>query len=253
MSMVSPSFFRSALVDMKEERIQDISAIVLEHSSIAMQSESLTNTSRIKESELQNVGIKIVRKDAFAAIDIHSSGNDYDVFDWLEHDNEVMNSLVASFTDMLARAWQSNAEEILFDYDTAAVHESIRAKFEVKVTCLEENAIVMVVRNVSERYRRFEAEKRFVFETTARQKDAQANRFTRHEVKNGLLAAIEICGNVREQMSDDMSQLQKDLGNANHTSAMSEKSLSGKLENMTELESTLHDVLDIILAETVCP
>jgi hypothetical protein len=34
-SMVSPSFFRSSLVARKEERIQDISAIFFEHSSLA--------------------------------------------------------------------------------------------------------------------------------------------------------------------------------------------------------------------------
>ena len=235
-SMVSPSFFRSALVARKGERIQDMSAIVLEHSSPAMQTAqsrigSFDNVSQIKD------GIRIVKKDAFASIDILSSCDNGGAFECLGQENEVMTSLVAAFTDMLARAWQIKAEEILFNYDTGAEDESIRAKFEVKVTRLEENAIVMVVRNVSERYRRFEAEKRFVYETAARQKDAQANRFTKHEVKNGLLAAIEICGNVREQLSE---------------SVLCEESFSNKLENLTELDRTLHDVLDIILAETVC-
>jgi hypothetical protein len=219
-----------------------MSAIVLEHSSPAMQTAqsrigSFDNASQIKESELSNVGIRIVKKDAFAGIDILSSCDNGGAFECLGQENEVMTSLVAAFTDMLARAWQIKAEEILFNYDTGAEDESIRAKFEVKVTRLEENAIVMVVRNVSERYRRFEAEKRFVYETAARQKDAQANRFTKHEVKNGLLAAIEICGNVREQLSE---------------SVLCEESFSNKLENLTELDRTLHDVLDIILAETVC-
>ena len=104
------------------------------------------------------------------------------------------------------------------------------------------------MRDVSERYRRFEAEKRFVFETTARQKDAEANRFTRHEVKNGLLAAIEICGNVREQMSDDFSLFQKDV---NHANLISEESVASRVESITELDRTLHEVLDIVLAETV--
>jgi hypothetical protein len=241
-SMVSPSFFRSALVARKEERIQDISAIVFEHSSLAVQTAQSRRgpfdyTSQLRESELPNVGIRIVRKDAFAGVDMHSSGNNGDAFVCLGQGNEVMTSLVAAFTDMLARAWQIEAEEILFNYDTVTEDGSTQTKFEVKVTRLEENAIVMVMRNVSERYRRFEAEKRFVYETTARKKDAQANRFTRHEVKNGLLAAIEICGNVREQLSE---------------SVISEASLSCKLENLTELDRTLHDVLDIILAETVC-
>ncbi|KAL3809402.1 hypothetical protein ACHAXA_004583 [Cyclostephanos tholiformis] len=240
-SMVSPSFFRSALVAGKEEMIQNITAIVLEHSSLAVQShqsinEPFTNSSRMKESEVPNVGIKIVRKDTFAGVDIHYSGNDDDTFECVGSENEVMTCHVASITEILAQAWQIKEDEIMFDYETAAEDESIRTKFEVKVTRLEENAIVMVVRNVSEKYRRFEAEKKFVFESTARLKDAQANRFTRHEVKNGLLAAIEICGNVREQLSEPV---------------MSHESLLSNLENMTELDRTLHDILDIILAETM--
>ena len=238
-SMVSPSFFRSALVAI-DETIQDITAVVLEHSSLVAQSQQstkmpFTSSSQTSQSDLSSVGIRFVRKDAFADIDIHSSGNDNDPFEGSE--NEVMTRHVAAITDILALAWHIKEDEILFDYETTAEDESIRTKFEVKVTRLEENAIVMVVRNVSERYRRFEAEKRFVYETTARQKDAQANRFTRHEVKNGLLAAIEICGNVREQLSG---------------SATSGERSSSSLENMTELDKTLHDILDIILAETVC-
>jgi phage terminase small subunit len=46
-----------------------------------------------------------------------------------------------------------------------------------------DNARIVVVRDVTERYRRFEAERRNA-ESLARQQDAQAiNRFTRHEVK----------------------------------------------------------------------
>jgi len=174
----------------------------------------------------------------------------------------------------MARAWQTElaeGDDLLFEHDTYALDdnaselngsdkggngESSRTKFEVKVTRIEKNAVVVVVRNVSERYRRFEAEKRFVFETTARQKDAEANRFTRHEVKNGLLSAIEICGNIREEMSDNFSVLQKDLGGSKNKSnddaaAVSGESVSGRMENMADLDKTLHEVLDIVLAETM--
>ena len=33
---------------------------------------------------------------------------------------------------------------------------------------------------------------------------------------------------------------------------MSEEDLAGQMENMAELDRTLHEVLDIVLAETVC-
>ena len=69
---------------------------------------------------------------------------------------------------------------------------------EANVTRMEENSLIIVVRDISERFRRFEAEKRIVSETTARLKDEAANRFTKHEVKNGLLAAIGLCDSLRE-------------------------------------------------------
>lgn len=63
---------------------------------------------------------------------------------------------------------------------------------ETKITKLETIAVVIVLRDISERFQRFKAEKQLVIEVTERKKDAEANRFTRHEVKNGLLAAIWI-------------------------------------------------------------
>ena len=253
-TMVSPSFFRSALMARKgqQETIDDISAIVLEHCNLSKR-ESITDISRMKEddTELPEVGIKIVRKSDFASVDLHAAAAD-GAYEVIGRDDVAMTSLAVLFTDMLARAWQSKSEEVLFEHDSTNEDGSGRTKFEVKVTRLEENAVVVVVRNVSERYRRFEAEKRFVFETTARQKDAEANRFTRHEVKNGLLAAIEICGNVREQMAGDFGHLQRDSNYTNDNAAIvSEEDISSKLENMAELDRTLHEVLDLVLAETV--
>ncbi|KAK3270113.1 hypothetical protein CYMTET_21473 [Cymbomonas tetramitiformis] len=47
----------------------------------------------------------------------------------------------------------------------------------------------VVVRDISDRVQRFEAEKALAVSVVARQKDDEANHFCRHEVKNGLLAA----------------------------------------------------------------
>ena len=60
---------------------------------------------------------------------------------------------------------------------------------EAKITKLGSSCLV-VLRDISERFERFETEKKLVEEITARRKDAEANRFTRHEVKNSILAAI---------------------------------------------------------------
>lgn len=233
-SMASPSFFRPALVDRKDDRMQDITAIILDHSQLA--SGPFADSSQI--DTLPTTRIRIVRKDEFTGIDMHSSTNVKESLECLGTDNEIVSSLVASFTEMLIIAWQkteSTSNEILFEHhDTIADEERMHKRYEIKVSRLEENTIIMVVRDVSERYRRFEAQKRFVYETAAREKDSQANRFTRHEVKNGLLGAIEICGTLREQLT-------------------SYSQLGVKTESIIELDSLLHDVLDLILIDTVRP
>jgi signal transduction histidine kinase len=204
---------------------------------------------KIKENELPSVGIKIVSKADFADINLNST-NVNGSYEYLQGKNDPMASLVTTFSDLLARAWQSRSDELLFEHDAVLEGASERTKYEVKATRLDENAVVVVVRNVSERYRRFEAEKQFVLETTARQKDAEANRFTRHEVKNGLLAAIEICGNLREQLSNDINMLQADFPDT-IKSTISEESVSGRMESIAEMDRTLHEVLNIVLAETM--
>jgi hypothetical protein len=259
-SMISPSFFREALIAQRET-LSDISAIVLELDapSAKKRIDAFTNvSSRIEIGDLPSVGMKIIRKEDFARLDLHSPMSKY-IFDPVvtllgSGKPDVMTHRVVAFTDMMSRAWQSNSAESVFEHDVDPRDGSWSLiKFEVKVTKLEENAIVVVIRDVSERYRRFEAEKRFIFETTARQKDAEASRFTRHEVKNGILAAIEICSNIREQISGDFNKLQT-AGSQIITKGdniFSEQSMAARIETITELDMTLHEVLDIVLAETV--
>jgi hypothetical protein len=67
--------------------------------------------------------------------------------------------------------------------------EDATLRCEAKVSSLD-SSILIVLRDISERFNRFETEKKLVEEKTARRKDGEANRFTRHEVKNSILAAI---------------------------------------------------------------
>merc|ERR1712176_248670 len=101
---------------------------------------------------------------------------------------------LSSVTDLFIRAWNAGKGESLLMHDLVQQQGNIRC--EAKVMRMEKNALVIVVRDISERFRLFEAEKKVISETTARQKDAEANRFTRHEVKNGLLAAIGLCDSL---------------------------------------------------------
>jgi hypothetical protein len=71
-------------------------------------------------------------------------------------------------------------------------------------------------------------------------------------VKNGILSAIEICSNIREQISADFNRLQTAGTQINPSDrGFSEEGLSARIESITELDKTLHEVLDIVLAETV--
>eukprot|EP00560_Eucampia_antarctica_P001899 CAMPEP_0197842922 /NCGR_PEP_ID=MMETSP1437-20131217/47020_1 /TAXON_ID=49252 ORGANISM="Eucampia antarctica, Strain CCMP1452" /NCGR_SAMPLE_ID=MMETSP1437 /ASSEMBLY_ACC=CAM_ASM_001096 /LENGTH=126 /DNA_ID=CAMNT_0043452877 /DNA_START=524 /DNA_END=901 /DNA_ORIENTATION=- len=105
--------------------------------------------------------------------------------------------------NLVSRSWTCEKKETLLIHDfsfseNAANPLKSTVSCEAKVTRLDENSIVVVIRDISERFQLFEAEKKLVAESTARLKDAEANRFTRHEVKNGLLAAIGLCESLRE-------------------------------------------------------
>ncbi|KAG7370268.1 hypothetical protein IV203_028014 [Nitzschia inconspicua] len=74
-------------------------------------------------------------------------------------------------------------------------------KTEIKVSNYGSGAIVGVIRDVTERFRWYEAERRAHAEVIRRQQDAQSQtRFVRHEVKNGLLAGIELCDSLRNEI-----------------------------------------------------
>jgi len=190
----------------------------------------------------------------------------------------VAKSEMVSLSKLVIRAWESetkNKEELFIMHDLSrSLGQNIRC--EANITRMEENALVIVVRDISERCRRFEAEKKAISETTARLRDAAANRFTRHEVKNGLLAAVALCDSLNESVQDmfkrigtleqqlaakddrgsnngtgvnldDSSSRRLSLGSKNETSA----TISATGRYIYELDRTLHDILDTILAEAM--
>jgi len=167
---------------------------------------------------------------------------------------------MSSVADLLIRAWKAKDGDSLIVHDL--IHDNNKFRCEAKVTRMEKNALIIVVRDISERFKRFEAEKKVISETMARQKDAEANRFTRHEVKNGLLAAIGLCDSLRESLSPKnispmlLSQLSSFCNINDKTS--SDTNLN-KLVHMPqdigqcmfELDKTLREILDTILAEAM--
>ena len=173
---------------------------------------------------------------------------------------------IGSMANLVIRAWNSEKNETLL------LHELIRSsnnehqfsmRCEANITRMEQEAILIVVRDISERYRRFEAEKKVISETTARLKDAAANRFTRHEVKNGLLSAIGLCDSLRDSIAsaskDDptvkshvMSKIdqirKKGFFDNVQTEPLDPQNMA---RHLFELDKTLHEILDTILAEAM--
>lgn len=184
--------------------------------------------------------VKFGKNESFPSVLGNESSAAHSHFGLFRKSAEALNDLVP-MSELVVKAWDTNINTKMLLHDLVREHnnqmESIRC--EANITRLEANALVIVVRNISERFRRFEAEKKAVSETTARSKDAAANRFTRHEVKNGLLAAIGLCDGLKELQS-------KSLPDTN-----SDESEDHSKRIIHELDKTLHEILETILAEAM--
>jgi hypothetical protein len=115
---------------------------------------------------------------------------------------------------------------------------------EIQLSMLEGRgtSCVLTFRDISDRLKRFDAEKKLVKESTTRQKDQEANNFTRHEVKNGILAAIGLLDHLKEILNfDDMS-----IGPAGDPNDE-----DGPFQSIAELDKTLRDIMDTILDEAM--
>ncbi|KAL7565390.1 hypothetical protein ACA910_003584 [Epithemia clementina (nom. ined.)] len=78
---------------------------------------------------------------------------------------------------------------------------------ELKVSQKSPDSLVAIVRDMTERDRRFAAEQAHA-QAVARQKDAQtANRFVRHEIKNRLLSGIELCHGLQQSLKHVVGEL----------------------------------------------
>ena len=193
---------------------------------------------------------------------------------------------MASLVELVFRAWNLSADRITRSGGdgrsssasavTAVVPDDViisprlnssdpAGRWEAKITRLRDSALVMVLRDTSERSRRFEAEKKYVSESTARAKDAEANRFTRHEVKNGLLSAIGLCDSFGDSLQKIMD-LQQGIeaakaavaraGDEAHLTIDAPDDVVPVVDPSTtvclhELDRTLNEVLHMVLADAM--
>ena len=162
------------------------------------------------------------------------------------HDDET-----AAMVELVCRAWQCEESDSLITHNLVRVqdHQRSTVQCEAKVTRLDESAVVIVLRDISERFKRFEAEKRVVSEMTARQKDAEANRFTRHEVKNGLLASIGLCDSLKDT---SLNAIKASIDQDGLVSQGKLSMVQGDIaRSIIELDKSLHEILDTILSEAM--
>jgi hypothetical protein len=158
---------------------------------------------------------------------------------------------IVSLAHLIKDAWEvENGSLLMHDFVTSSSGTGPGlAHCEVTVNKMESSTMVVVIRDITERAKRFEAEKQLAIESTEREKDSQTNRFTRHEVKNGLLSAIGQCDAL------------KDMGNVIGGNENSIAVLTSESEHLreavdlgqcvSELETTLHEVLDTVLSEAM--
>mmetsp|Transcript_27517 Transcript_27517/g.98207 ORF Transcript_27517/g.98207 Transcript_27517/m.98207 type:complete len:726 (+) Transcript_27517:481-2658(+) len=108
----------------------------------------------------------------------------------------------SGFAGLVRRAWLvepvSPAEKSFRMAHELERADGTKLSAEASVTRLGPDRMVVVVRDITERDAGHEAEKKLVKQAAAHERDAAANRFTRHEVKNGLLTAIGLADALQD-------------------------------------------------------
>jgi hypothetical protein len=148
--------------------------------------------------------------------------------------------------------------EDLFTRNESGQESKVRC--EARIAKLDQDSSVIIFRDISDRLQRFETEKELVKEVTIRKKDEEANRFTRHEVKNGILAAMGLLDHLRESMAQSNVEevnseadlpkrvLERTMSSADELAPAAAIDLRGSFD---EIENTLTDILDTILDEAM--
>lgn len=156
---------------------------------------------------------------------------------WRSYQPSLSPTSVASLVDIMITAWQFSEKEGFFMCDLVyqgSDGTEKTSRCEAKVSRLESNTLLCVISDITLRLRRFEAEKLAIAEVTARKKDADANRFTKHEVKTGLLSCLCLCELLLEPPNDERKE----------DPVLNQRQI-------VELERSLNEVLDTVLAEAM--
>lgn len=138
---------------------------------------------------------------------------------------------------LVACAWEHSNFTVVFG----------KTSLEASVTeSSDDLARVVCLRNVTDRIRAQEAEKQLLSTKVARERDDEANRFNRHEVKNCIIASMERVKSIQSIHKCAVSDGQVPAG----TYANSVESLLDDMDS--SLSQTLETVLMQAMAREVC-
>lgn len=159
--------------------------------------------------------------------------------------------------DLIESCWkklddEKGQESVLIVHDFQKKNGD-KCSCEIKLSRRPES-FVAIVRDVTERIKRFEAEQRATAEALARQKDAQSvNRFTRHEIKNGLLAGIELCGRLQRSFQAASNHVDETVSQTLETKKYKtiESEMIKTAGMIGQVDTVLHEILETVLAEAM--
>lgn len=165
---------------------------------------------------------------------------------------------VVAMAKLLKKAWRSKAQESLILQDFYGVNpmgmqEEKKIKFEAKASKLDSKAIIVFLRDISERIHVDETEKQLLIELNERKMSEKAHKFARQEVRNGLLAAIDVVGTVRCIIDKESTVTNRSVSLQNKSVLNVDGSLSPTdfTQSIHKLDSTLREMLDNCLSEAL--
>ena len=257
--MVSPTFFKLALGEKGDEYW-------------STQGGSTEPVALVFETPIKSLESQPARVYCIRLLDEKKFGSVLETIEPLPVPPALQES-IASFAELIEKVWSSDTPTptcVMHDFvrsqvDTTADIEisgkkkgkkskkrsSVVSRCEATVSRVESGAIVIVLRDISERVKRFEAEKKLAIESTQREKDSQTNRFTRHEVKNGLLSAIGLCDTMKDIEKTKTASKLEDPAAYDVVQEILKSQSAVADQCMRDLEYTLQEVLDTVVSEAL--
>lgn len=104
--------------------------------------------------------------------------------------------------ELIQLGWQDGRSEFILDFSLTRKDKNT-VECEVRIRKLERpRVLVIIIRDISERVRLRSVEQQVMIQEVERRKDIEATRFTRHEVKNGILDAKEQLRSLQENFDN---------------------------------------------------